>query len=100
MLAATHAAAAAPPVSNTSYRDGHTRPRALAFNPEDGLLYAALSTSDEVAIVDPGQRAAARDGAQAGVRVSRRDRGAAGRRRARRVPFRGGPSPAAPRRAR
>ena len=42
------------PVANTSsYRDGHARPRALAFNPDDGLLYAALSTSDEVAIVDP-----------------------------------------------
>ena len=42
------------PVSNTaSYRDGHTRPRALAFNPDDGLLYVALSTSDEIAVVDP-----------------------------------------------
>jgi mono/diheme cytochrome c family protein len=43
-----------PPVVNTaSYRDGHTRPRALAFNPDDGLLYVALSTSDEIAVVDP-----------------------------------------------
>src|SRR3954466_10765817 len=60
MLAVSVASVAAPrpkpaatPISNTSYRDGHTRPRALAFNPDDGLLYAALSTSDEVAIVDP-----------------------------------------------
>jgi mono/diheme cytochrome c family protein len=43
----------ATPVSSTAYRDGHTRPRALAFNAEDGLLYVALSTSDEVAVVDP-----------------------------------------------
>ena len=42
----------APAASTSSYRDGHARPRALAFNPDDGLLYAALSTSDEVAIVD------------------------------------------------
>ena len=26
-------------VNTASYRDGHTRPRALAFNPDDGLLY-------------------------------------------------------------
>ena len=44
--------ARAPAASTSSYRDGHARPRALAFNPDDGLLYAALSTSDEVAIVD------------------------------------------------
>jgi len=44
----------ATPVANTAYRDGHTRPRALAFNADDGLLYVALSTSDEVAVVDPG----------------------------------------------
>ena len=43
---------AAPAASTSSYRDGHARPRALAFNPDDGLLYVALSTSDEVAIVD------------------------------------------------
>src|SRR5262249_8956277 len=43
--------------SNLSYRDGHTRPRALAFNPDDGLLYVALSTGDEVAIVDPASAA-------------------------------------------
>src|SRR5262245_25580904 len=42
-----------PQVDVASYRDGHTRPRALAFNPDDRLLYVALSTSDEVAIVDP-----------------------------------------------
>src|SRR5262245_28810286 len=35
------------------YRDGHTRPRALAYDPTDGLLYVALSTADEVAVVDP-----------------------------------------------
>ncbi|HEY6476646.1 MAG TPA: c-type cytochrome [Polyangia bacterium] len=37
----------------TDYHDGHTRPRALAFNPNDGLLYVALSTADQVAVVDP-----------------------------------------------
>ncbi|HVT06262.1 MAG TPA: c-type cytochrome [Polyangia bacterium] len=31
----------------------HTRPRALAFNPDDGLLYVALSTADRVAVVAP-----------------------------------------------
>jgi len=41
------------PVDVGSYRDGHTRPRALAFNADDRLLYVALSTSDEVAVVDP-----------------------------------------------
>ena len=35
------------------YRDGHARPRALAFNWDDGLLYVALSTADQVAVVDP-----------------------------------------------
>ena len=50
-------AATAPPVNTSSYRDGHTRPRALAFNPDDGLLYVALSTSDEVAVVDPSATA-------------------------------------------
>ena len=35
------------------YRDGHARPRALAFNGDDGLLYVALSTADQVAVVDP-----------------------------------------------
>jgi hypothetical protein len=35
------------------YRDGHARPRALAFNPADGLLYVALSTADQVAVIDP-----------------------------------------------
>jgi mono/diheme cytochrome c family protein len=42
-----------PALQPTGYRDGHTRPRALAFNADDGLLYVALSTADEVAIVDP-----------------------------------------------
>ncbi|HSS39028.1 MAG TPA: hypothetical protein VLT58_09690, partial [Polyangia bacterium] len=31
----------------------HTRPRALAFNPDDGLLYVALSTADGIAVVAP-----------------------------------------------
>ena len=35
------------------YRDGHVRPRALAYNGDDGLLYVALSTADQVAVVDP-----------------------------------------------
>ncbi|HEY4394237.1 MAG TPA: hypothetical protein VGP64_09255, partial [Polyangia bacterium] len=35
------------------YHDGHARPRALAFNPDDGRLYVALSTADQVAVVDP-----------------------------------------------
>ena len=35
------------------YHDGHARPRALAFNPDDGLLYVALSTADQIAVVDP-----------------------------------------------
>src|SRR5580692_6609116 len=35
------------------HRDGHARPRALAFNGDDGLLYVALSTADQVAVVDP-----------------------------------------------
>jgi DNA-binding beta-propeller fold protein YncE/mono/diheme cytochrome c family protein len=37
----------------TDYHDGHARPRALAFNPDDLRLYVALSTADQVAIVDP-----------------------------------------------
>ena len=39
----------------TDYHDGHARPRALAFNPADGLLYVALSTADQVAVVDPSR---------------------------------------------
>ena len=30
---------------------GHSRPRALAYNPRDGLLYAALSTADSIAVM-------------------------------------------------
>src|SRR5436190_11931834 len=41
------------PQTSTDYRDGHARPRALAFNTADGLLYVALSTADALAIVDP-----------------------------------------------
>jgi mono/diheme cytochrome c family protein len=37
----------------TDYHDGHSRPRALAFNPDDGGLYVALSTADQVAVVEP-----------------------------------------------
>ena len=58
---------AAPVVNTASYRDGHTRPRALAFNPDDGLLYVALSTSDEIAVVDP---AAAPSSRAASIRAS------------------------------
>src|SRR5450631_741919 len=47
----TREAALAP--QPTGYRDGHARPRALAFNPADGLLYVALSTADQVAVVLP-----------------------------------------------
>jgi Cytochrome c len=43
----------APPFQATDYHDGHARPRALAFNGDDGLLYVALSTADAVAVVDP-----------------------------------------------
>src|SRR6185369_14162682 len=35
------------------YHDGHARPRALAFDGAEGLLYVALSTVDAVAVVDP-----------------------------------------------
>jgi cytochrome c553 len=33
--------------------DRHARPRALAFDAADGLLYVALSTADRVAVVQP-----------------------------------------------
>jgi hypothetical protein len=46
------ARAAAEARTTRLYRDGHSRPRALAFNPDDGLLYVALSTADAVAVVD------------------------------------------------
>jgi cytochrome c553 len=38
-----------------AWRDGHARPRALAIDAREALLYVALSTSDELAIVDAGQ---------------------------------------------
>lgn len=41
------------PGPRATTRDGHARPRALAFNPDDGLLYVALSTAGEVAVVAP-----------------------------------------------
>jgi hypothetical protein len=44
---------AVPLVQSDATRDGHARPRALAFNPDDGLLYVALSTADQVAVVEP-----------------------------------------------
>src|SRR4051812_35958841 len=48
------AASVGPPLQPADYHDGHARPRALAFNRDDGLLYAALSTADAVAVFDPG----------------------------------------------
>jgi hypothetical protein len=54
VLAAPAAPGRSRPLQPTGYRDGHARPRALAFNADDGLLYVALSTADEIAIVDPG----------------------------------------------
>ncbi len=40
-----------PAFQRTSYRDGHARPRALAYDAAGGLLYVALSTVDAVAVV-------------------------------------------------
>ncbi len=52
---ASRADAPSPPRYQASdYHDGHARPRALAFNSDDGLLYVALSTSDALAVVEPG----------------------------------------------
>ncbi|HVZ73563.1 MAG TPA: c-type cytochrome [Polyangia bacterium] len=51
------AVALAPGARATSvddYRDGHARPRALAVDAADGRVYAALSTADALAVVDPG----------------------------------------------
>ncbi|HVV17523.1 MAG TPA: c-type cytochrome [Polyangia bacterium] len=45
---------AAAPQKGAVGGDAHARPRALAFNPDDGLLYVALSTADQVAVVAPG----------------------------------------------
>jgi hypothetical protein len=53
VLLSTASARAEPEFQETKYRDGHSRPRALVFNPDDGLIYVALSTADEVAVVDP-----------------------------------------------
>ena len=53
-VAAARGATPGPRFQQTSYRDGHARPRALAYNPADGLLYVALSTADAVAVVSPG----------------------------------------------
>jgi mono/diheme cytochrome c family protein len=68
LVVASHGPAA---VDISSYRDGHARPRALAFNVDDGLLYVALSTSDEIAIVDPGAVGAASPRVRARLRVCR-----------------------------
>ncbi|MBL9008091.1 MAG: hypothetical protein JNJ46_27785 [Myxococcales bacterium] len=46
------------PVEALPYADGHSRPRALLYNPQDGLLYVALSTRDQVAVIDPLPRPA------------------------------------------
>jgi DNA-binding beta-propeller fold protein YncE/mono/diheme cytochrome c family protein len=53
-VAAGFAATPGPRFQQTSYRDGHARPRAVAYNTADGLLYVALSTADAVAVVSPG----------------------------------------------
>ena len=47
------APAAVPSAPQDVARDGHARPRALAFNSDDGLLYVALSPADAVAVVAP-----------------------------------------------
>jgi hypothetical protein len=55
VVAARAGATETPPLFQPAdYHDGHARPRALAFNAADGLLYVALSTADTLAIVDPG----------------------------------------------
>ena len=50
VLRATAGSSAAPgtspPLQPTGYRDGHSRPRALAFNPDDGLLYVASAVDN------------------------------------------------------
>ncbi|HVX97084.1 MAG TPA: hypothetical protein VHK47_19365, partial [Polyangia bacterium] len=43
---------ATPRFQATDYHDGHSRPRALALDARQPWLYVALSTTDEVAIVD------------------------------------------------
>jgi mono/diheme cytochrome c family protein len=53
LLASSIVAGVSSPPQSMGYRDGHARPRALAFNGDDGLLYVALSTADQVAVVDP-----------------------------------------------
>ena len=50
---AQNAKGAEPSLQPAGYRDGHARPRAVAFNWNDGLLYVALSTADQVAVIDP-----------------------------------------------
>jgi mono/diheme cytochrome c family protein len=51
LLPAVILLAAAP--GGTAPRPEHARPRALAFDATDGLLYVALSTADEIAAVAP-----------------------------------------------
>jgi len=55
LLAASPSRAETPRYQEVDYHDGHARPRALAFNADDGLLYAALSTDDALAVVEPGR---------------------------------------------
>jgi hypothetical protein len=50
---AASGADAGPGITPAVTKDGHARPRALAFNDDDGLLYVALSTADQVAVVAP-----------------------------------------------
>jgi mono/diheme cytochrome c family protein len=50
---ASPGASLGPRFQQTAYRDGHTRPRALAYAAADGLLFVALSTADAVAVVSP-----------------------------------------------
>ena len=52
------AGAPSSPANARAYADGFSRPRALLHNPQDGLLYVALSTRDQVAVIDPRQHPA------------------------------------------
>jgi DNA-binding beta-propeller fold protein YncE/mono/diheme cytochrome c family protein len=48
-----------PAVQPTAFEDGHSRPRALAVS-SDGLLFVALSTANQVAVLSPGPTATER----------------------------------------
>lgn len=66
VLASQHRAASAQPeplraresasASKPELADVHARPRALLQNPRDGLLYIALSTQNQVAVIDTKTR--------------------------------------------